>query len=204
MVCWGSDDGQAVTIARPVRRIRWEDLDGGIDMEQVRTNWRGPKPTDEVARFWSKVEKTDGCWLWTGVVDKKGYGLFMRTRPNPSRRVFAHRFAYYLTYGSVSSEFHVCHRCDNPRCVNPAHLFVGTAMDNHEDSKRKGRQAQGERCPQARFTESQVIAMRERYRAGGISLTELGREYDADFRTIWLIVRGVTWKHVPGALTKGR
>jgi len=87
-------------------------------------------------RFWEKVEKTDGCWLWTSTLNTWGYGQFQIGRTKQYR---AHRIAYELTYGPIPAGMHVCHHCDNPRCVRPDHLFLGTHLDNMRDRQAKGR-----------------------------------------------------------------
>lgn len=92
-------------------------------------------------RFWDKVEDGPGCWLWTGAILKvSGYGAFAVK----GKRVAAHRFAWELYHGKIPKrkDYHgwtVCHRCDNPACVRPSHLFLGSHKDNMRDMIRKGR-----------------------------------------------------------------
>jgi len=85
--------------------------------------------------FWGKVEKTDSCWLWTASTKNNGYGQFYINR----KPQYAHRVAWELSHGSIPKGKLVCHKCDNPKCVRPAHLFIGTQMDNVKDCIKKGR-----------------------------------------------------------------
>jgi hypothetical protein len=87
-------------------------------------------------RFWSHVERAEGCWLWQGHRNTRGYGQFNIDATHP---VGAHRIAYELTYGPIPPDLHCCHHCDNPPCVRPDHLFLGTRSDNSQDMVRKGR-----------------------------------------------------------------
>ena len=86
-------------------------------------------------RFWSKVKKTDGCWLWTGHLDYQGYGDFTIGR---KQRYRAHRYSVILDGRDPTGKY-VCHHCDNPSCVRPDHLFIGTPLDNMQDKMKKGR-----------------------------------------------------------------
>ena len=94
-----------------------------------------------VERFWAKVQKTDTCWLWTGATARHGYGNFF----DGNHWVPAHRLAFELTYGPIHEGLDICHRCDNPPCVRPDHLFPGTTRENLQDASRKGRTATGDR-----------------------------------------------------------
>lgn len=86
-------------------------------------------------KFWSKVQKTKDCWLWIAAVNNGGYGAFAYE----GRRVMAHRLSYEIEYGPFDKKLFVLHRCDNPRCVRPDHLWLGTQFDNMRDCASKGR-----------------------------------------------------------------
>lgn len=97
-----------------------------------------------LVRFEEKIHKTDGCWFWTSAKNPTGYGVFRVSKERPSEG--AHRYALELKLGyRFSSDQEVMHACDNPSCVNPDHLSLGSASDNQQDSKRKGRNAAGEK-----------------------------------------------------------
>lgn len=91
-------------------------------------------------RFWSKVNQTKMCWIWTGAKYKNGYGAFRFFGKNTT----AHRVAYILTRGQIPTGMFVCHKCDTPACVRPSHLFLGTQKDNMRDASLKGRMPSGE------------------------------------------------------------
>lgn len=95
-----------------------------------------------IKQFFEKVDKTDSCWLWLGAKDRKGYGFFKGKR--------AHRASYEMFNGPIAESLLVCHTCDNPPCVNPEHLWLGTNHENILDSTKKGRRAQQKvtHCPQ--------------------------------------------------------
>lgn len=97
------------------------------------------------ARFWAMVEKGNACWLFQGALNNKGYGKFYFQ----GRLCGAHRVAWALQFGALPDQ-HVCHRCDTPACVNPAHLFLGSQRDNLRDMASKGRHWQQKKthCPQ--------------------------------------------------------
>lgn len=154
----------------------------------------GCRHGDIATRFWSRVEKTEACWLWTGLLSWKGYGITAVHQ----RHVGAHRLAYELAYGPIPPGMFICHHCDNRRCVRPDHLFLGTAQDNTDDMLRKGREswAVGERGGLAVLTEAQVREARERYRRGEGSHRSLALEYGISKGAMCHILTYRTWKHV--------
>jgi hypothetical protein len=146
---------------------------------------RVPKmPLEE--RFWSKVDKSGECWLWTANRDRKGYGRFHIIKGIPE---VASRVAWKITHGEIPADKIVCHSCDNPACVRPDHLFLGTYRDNSNDMMAKGRR-------HYRLTPEQVGEIRSRYIRGITTMEALGAEYGVSSRTVCNIVNRKQWKHV--------
>lgn len=145
-------------------------------------------------RFWTKVDQSGTCWLWTGARLPKGYGIFKINR----RNVYAHRYSYGLHNGPIPDGLMVMHSCDNPPCVNPAHLTIGTAQDNLSDMAAKGRgvtaatRARGERHASAKLTETDVLAIRSDPR----SQDAIASEYGVGQSAISRILLRKTWTHI--------
>lgn len=117
-------------------------------------------------RFLSFVNKTDSCWLWTGAKDGDSYGMFWLD----GKTVHASRVSYLIYVGEIGKGLQVCHSCDNPSCVRPEHLFIGTARDNARDREMKGRGAaqkrKGEMNPCHKLTSEEVKKIRNLYENG--------------------------------------
>lgn len=148
------------------------------------------------ARFWSKVDCSNpsACWPWTAGKNAQGYGHFWLN----GKTVKASRLAYRISKGEIPSGSHVCHRCDNPACMNPFHLFLGTARENMLDKCAKGRagSVRGITHPAHRLTEADVIEIR-RQRLAGYTLTTIASRFGVSFPHVSAICSGDAWAHVP-------
>ena len=140
--------------------------------------------------------ESSGCWVWTGARTSRGYGEVMLHK----RAWTTHRLVYTMLVGPIPAGLHICHRCDNPPCCNPGHLFAGTRSDNMRDMHAKGRRSpgrtRGESSFKAKLTEDVVRTMRERYEVGGVSIASLATEYGVTPATAWHAIRSNTWRHV--------
>lgn len=148
------------------------------------------------ARFWGKVEKLAtecGCWLWTGTVKQekpgKDYGSFRVRRDNKLRRFTTHRLSYFLAFGEIPKGAHVCHRCDTPACVNPAHLFLSTHLGNIEDKTVKNR------C-WSKLNKAQISEVRSLYRQGGWTHQDLADMHEVSRSHITNVLNRKYWKHL--------
>lgn len=148
-------------------------------------------PEMEAVQFWDRVQKTDGCWLWTGAKAWTGYGTFSGAQH--SKRS-AHRYSWFFTHGVMPPRnIDVCHRCDNRLCVRPDHLFLGTRRDNMQDAVAKGKVKSGERHYRAKLTQEQADHIRQ-FKAQGISTTDLVFMFGVSQATVSLVCRGERWK----------
>lgn len=146
-------------------------------------------------RFWPKVDQTGKCWVWTGHRNWGGYGrVSIGTGANRSLYRYAHRVSYELAYGPVPEGQSVLHRCDNPPCVRPEHLFLGTQRDNNDDRDTKNRVQHGSSHVNAKLTEADARRARTLYATGAISQRALADVFGVSHRTISDLLRGLTWK----------
>ena len=147
-------------------------------------------------RFWSKVDKKgiDDCWEWQAGIKSTGRGNFSIGR----KTIQAHRMAWMLTFGEIPKGMLICHHCDNGKCVNPNHLFLGTYKDNVKDMYEKGRDnvLYGEQDPKSILTEKQVIDIKTRWIPYKYSQQKLANEYGVARTTIQSIVGNKNWKHI--------
>jgi hypothetical protein len=139
-------------------------------------------------RFWSRIRRSDGCWEWIGDEGRR-YGRMSIGR----RTVHAHRLSYEVYFGSIPEGLFVCHRCDNTRCVNPAHLFLGTPAENSRDAAVKGRMRSGIKHPHARLTAEQAAEIRECVGRGRISAVSYAKELGISRSTIYRALMGQTY-----------
>jgi hypothetical protein len=150
-------------------------------------------------RFWAKVNKTDGCWEWTASRGPKGYGYFVRdgTRRPGRRSESAHRVSWEMAHGPIPEGLYVLHKCDNPPCVRPDHLFLGTKADNNRDMHQKGRnnQPKGEANRRAKLTEDQVRMIRAA-RAAGRPLKPFAKKYGVHHAIIYAVANRRNWCHL--------
>lgn len=167
-------------------------------------------------RFWKKVDKSADCWIYKAAPSQT-YGVF-KIRGNWFK---AHRLSYEIHFGPITEDMFVCHHCDTPRCVNPSHLFLGTAKDNSQDMVKKGRSAaqrgllandhlrgerhwchvqvgrqSGEFNHHAILTSEQVSEIRKRYQSCKISQHVLAKEYGIAQTTVSAIIRRVIWPDI--------
>lgn len=150
---------------------------------------------DRLARH-SAAPDPDGCVFWTGDANRRGYGVMVFKTGDKRARKLAHRVSYESHFGPIPEGMFVCHHCDNPGCIAPDHLFLGTDADNSDDKCRKGRQNRGERHGAAKLTEASIEEIRSLYGRGGITQAELSARFNVDCSTISLAVRGKTWSHL--------
>ncbi len=160
-----------------------------------------------VTRFWTKVDQISsphGCWLWTGTRQSKGYGI-LHLPP----QTLAHRVSYQIRFGSIPPDLYVLHNCpgaDNPLCINPDHLWIGTLDDNNRDMRNKGRGrtpfqhghslAVGQKNAHSKLTDTAVRAIRFEFSQGQTTYRELAQQYEVSTGAIYDTIKRRTWGHI--------
>lgn len=146
--------------------------------------------------FSFNVDK-NGCWIWKKGKTPQGYPCFYSLCPRTNKRIdLAHRFSFSLFNGSIPDGMMICHKCDNPSCVNPDHLFAGTHDDNMKDKVKKKRQIHGPMMHNAKLNWKLVRKFRNEYLLGN-SCTQLSKKYGYHESTIADVVKKRSWKHDP-------
>jgi hypothetical protein len=138
----------------------------------------------------------NSCWEWKGAIDAYGYGVLS----NKDKTIKAHRVSYEIYYSEPLGDLHCLHKCDNPSCVNPLHLFAGTNLDNVKDKVKKGRcytgNQKGENNGASKLSDTQVSKIRELYNSGKYTTLKLGEMYNVNRSTISYIINNKTYKHL--------
>jgi hypothetical protein len=166
---------------------------------------RGPATRPLAQRFWEKVHCTKTCWIWTGHQLPKGYGK-ISIGGDHGQMLLAHRVSWELHNGPITDGLFVCHRCNNPSCVRPDHLYLGTNSENIRDAIRDGivvgGSSLGEKNGSARLTPGQVVDIRRMRNSEGLSLRELAVEYGVSVSAIHRAATGRTWAHLPPDISR--
>jgi hypothetical protein len=157
-----------------------------------------------ISRFWKYVKKGRGCWEWQGATHDYGYGVLnirLGLRGDHYSCVArAHRISWEIHNGSIPEGFCVLHKCDNPPCVNPDHLWLGTKKDNTSDMYKKGRNRgnfrEGECKAKRKLTEDQVRNIKRRLTGRRGEISSLAREHGVTIGAVWLIAKGKNWRTV--------
>lgn len=148
---------------------------------------------DFVTRFEAKLDKSGDCWLWTASLAGKGYGQMKL--PKQRKQEYAHRLAYMIYKGAIPDGIQVCHKCDNPRCCNPEHIFLGTSSDNHLDMKEKNRHLYGEKNSQAKLSDTKISQIKKCIDSG-MSQSIIAKAFGIHQTTVSKINRGCRWQHI--------
>lgn len=148
-----------------------------------------------VERFHEKwiLNPVNGCWEWTASLNGNGYGQIKR--PGERRQYIASRLSYLIHYGAIPDGMFVLHTCDNRLCVKPSHLFLGTADDNAQDMKAKGRHTHGVTGHSHKINDDKARQI-HKLKSEGVSQSEIGRIFGLSQSTIWKILTGQKWKHI--------
>ena len=160
----------------------------GDVVDKIVENRIKEKENKNLNKFFEKVKKTETCWLWTGATSESGYGAFGYR----GKWMRANRVSFLIHKGEIPEEMLVCHSCDNPQCVNPDHLFLGTPTDNMNDMIKKGRskfQPKGEKNTACKLTDKQVLEIKE-MRKNKIAAKEIAKKFNISADYVYEISYG--------------
>ena len=163
---------------------------GAVDHQDIRT-----------MQFWKKVDTSGDCWEWQGMKYPTGYGRFGWK----GKVAYAHRVSWEITNGPIPDGMVIMHTCDNPSCVRPDHLQLGTQTENMKDRDRKGRfrmpeYHRGDSHPSSKMNSSTVLKMRSLYDRGLATPADLARSFGYKYNTVWSAVMRHSWKHLPSVM----
>jgi hypothetical protein len=168
-----------------ISRERVRQLTEGIIPDKVRLVKRKLSDLSPLERLEQKTDKSGGCWNWLGGKSKEGYGRIVIM----GKRLYTHRVMWESTNGSIPNDLDVLHSCDNPSCINPSHLFLGTHQDNMTDRNIKGRSSK-------KLSKEDVIEMRSLYKPRIVTARMLADKFHVHERTAIKVITKVTWKYV--------
>lgn len=145
------------------------------------------------ARFFARAKKSRGCWQWAGTTDWKGYGVIEIKKPGAARRhvLRAHRISFEIFNGVIPPGKFICHKCDNPPCVNPKHLFIGDRSDNMQDCFTKGRGRTGILRPR------DIRYIRKEYPKKDVTARRLAKKFGVGRKAIYDAAKRKTWRWLP-------
>ena len=180
---------ECVCVCGSIHKATTGALNAGLKSCGCMNRGETASTANTVADFWGRCSKSDSCWEWNGDRDKSGYGRFW-FRGKGWR---CHRLAWTISHGPIPARLCVLHRCDNPPCINPSHLFIGTLLDNNRDKVRKEREnvREGSRHANSKLTERQVEEIRERVPVEGRSA--VASAYGVSYSVVRRIDRGEGW-----------
>lgn len=153
----------------------------------------------QIKNYWKSVCKTESCWIWNGATIR-GYGRFIIV---PAITTGTHRISWAIhNGGEIADNLVVCHKCDNPSCVNPEHLFLATQSENVADKVKKGRHYVNKKHCNSKLTPAQISEIRNSYKPRFTTQRFLAEKYGVSRENIHYILKGKSWKNLPNEIIK--